>query len=51
MRQWTLDPRRTLIEREQRSTVNLRAGIGIWISLIAIDACVLALVMIGAIKL
>ena len=47
----TLNPIRYLAEREHRSTVNLRAGIGIAFSLIALDACALALVMIGAIKL
>ena len=47
----TLNPLRDLAERDHRSTVNLRAGIGIAFSLIALDGCALALVMMGAIKL
>ena len=47
----TLNPIRYLAERERRYTINLRAGIGIAFSLIAIDACFVALVMTGAVKL
>jgi len=47
----TLNPSRYLDERETRSSVNLRAGIGIWLCLIASDACLVALIMMGAIRL
>ena len=47
----TLNPIRYLAERERRYTINLRAGIGIAFSLIAIDACFVALIMMGAITL